>query len=86
MQQLVTITSQGQITIPSSMRRLLGLDEFKKALIQTKKNKIIVEPVPNILSLGGILQKKAIKNKDIKKIIELEEKAIATTISKKYSS
>ncbi|MBL7159753.1 AbrB/MazE/SpoVT family DNA-binding domain-containing protein [Candidatus Microgenomates bacterium] len=85
MQQIVSITSQGQITIPALMRRLLGLDEYKKALIQTKKNKIIIEPVPDILNLAGLLEKKALRNKTVEQIIKLEKEAVVAGIAKKYS-
>jgi AbrB family looped-hinge helix DNA binding protein len=84
MQQLVSITRQGQITIPASFRRLLGLDRYSKAAVRTENNKIIIEPVPDILSLGGIIRKKAIKRKNIEEIIRIEKKAISQVVSKNY--
>jgi len=84
MQQIVSITSQGQITIPALMRRLLSLDEYKKALVQTEENRIIIEPIPDILSLAGFLENRAFKNKTVNQIIELEEKAIAAGVVEKY--
>lgn len=85
MQQIVSITSQGQITIPAFMRRLLNLSEYNKALVQTKKNKIIIEPVPDILNLGGLLKDKALKGRTFDQVIKLEERAVSTGIAKKYS-
>lgn len=85
MQQIVSITSQGQITIPALMRRLLNLSEYNKALVQTKKNKIIIEPVPDILDLAGLLKDKALKGKNFDQIVKLEEKAITTEIAKNHS-
>jgi len=80
MQQIVSITSQGQITIPASMRRKVSLNLFNKALIKTEDNKIVVEPIVDLLSLGGMLKNKAKKQKNIDIVIRLEEKAIAKMV------
>ena len=82
MQQIVSITSQGQITIPASIRRSLGLNKYPKATVYLKNKKIIIEPIPDILTMGGLLKRKAIKGKSIDKTIKLEEKVISETISK----
>lgn len=84
MQQIVSITSQGQITIPASIRRLLRLDKYNKATVRTEDKKIIVEPVPDILRMGGLLQKRAIKGKAINEILKQEEKAVSRTVTKRY--
>lgn len=86
MQQIVSITSQGQITIPASMRRKLDLEKYKKAAVRAEENKIIVEPIPDLLSLAGSLKDKAIKGKTINEIIKLEEEAVAQGFSKTRSS
>ena len=82
MQQIVSITSQGQITIPAVFRRMLGLDQYQKAIVRTEDNKIVVEPIPDLMSIAGALQNKAIKNKRIDEVIKIEEKAIGKTISR----
>ena len=84
MQQIVSITSQGQITIPASIRRLLGLDKYPKATVRLENKKIIIEPIPDILTMGGLLKKKAIKGRTINEIIKLEEKTASKAISEKY--
>jgi len=84
MQQIVSITSQGQITIPARIRKLLGLNKYPKATVHTENKKIIIEPIPNILTMGGLLKKKAIKEKTINEIIKLEEGAVSKAISKKH--
>lgn len=84
MQQIVSITSQGQITIPASMRRLLALNQYKKALVKTEKKRIVVEPISDILSLAGVLKDKAIKGKNIDEIIKLEERATSESIAEKF--
>ena len=80
MQQIVTITSQGQITIPAVMRRAISIDKYKKALASTDGNRIIVEPVSDLFTLAGMLKKKAKKGKNIDAIIELEERAITKMV------
>lgn len=49
----VSITSQGQISIPAKLRRKIGLDKHKQALVTEKEGKIVVEPVKDFLELGG---------------------------------
>lgn len=52
----VTITSQGQISIPAKIRRQLGLDKTKKALLTVEENRVIIEPVKDLLELAGSLK------------------------------
>lgn len=52
----VTITSQGQISIPIRLRRKLGLDKTRKALISEKEGKLMIEPVRDLLDLQGSLK------------------------------
>ena len=80
MQQIVTITDQGQITIPASMRRAISLDLYNKAMVKIEDKMITVEPIVDLLSLGGMLINKSKKQKNIDKIIELEEKTILKMI------
>ena len=86
MTSFVTITSQGQISIPIHIRRMLGLERFRQAVIDVEDNKIIVEPVADILDFEGVLKLKAKKGKPIGQIIEEEEKALAKAIMTKYSN
>ena len=52
----VTITSQGQISIPAKFRRELGLEKTKKALITKESGRLIIEPVKDLLDLAGSLK------------------------------
>ncbi len=56
MQQIVSITSQGQLTIPQSFRKALGIKKAIKASITRDGNRMIVEPKQDFWSLGGSLQ------------------------------
>lgn len=87
MTKIVSITSQGQITIPASIRRLFSLDRYHKALVKVENNRIVVEPVSDILSLAGYLKEKAKTNKAPKKkkideIIKAEEETPYQIIKK----
>lgn len=55
----VSITSQGQISIPAPLRRKLGLNKNKKAFVSEEKGRIIVEPVTDLLKLQGSLKTNA---------------------------
>lgn len=54
----VSITSQGQISIPAKLRRELGLEKSKRAVILKEKGRLIIEPVEDFLELGGSLKLK----------------------------
>ena len=71
----VSITSQGQISIPSKIRKELGIEKNSKALVSIEKGKMVVEPIADFMSLKGSLNKYAKKGMSTEKIIELEEKA-----------
>lgn len=55
---MVSITSQGQISIPIRFRRELGLDKLKKAIISRESSRIIIEPAMDFLDLKGSLKTK----------------------------
>ena len=56
MQQIVSITSQGQLTIPKSFLEELGIFSSTKAVIQKKGSVITVSPKKNFWSLAGSLK------------------------------
>lgn len=58
MSQTVSITSQGQISIPAKMRRELGFSKTNKAVVYAEGGKIVIEPVKDLLSLRGSLKSK----------------------------
>ena len=65
-----TVSSKGQITIPISARRFLGIKEYDRVCIETEKDRITIKSAPNILSYSGsvgkasslIQEKKALKD------------------------
>ncbi len=56
--QLVSITSQGQLTIPKDFREALGITSRTKAEIKIEGDKMMVKPRTNFWSLGGSLKSK----------------------------
>lgn len=55
----VTITRQGQISIPAKLRRAYALDGPKKINLKPLNNgQILLEPVGDILTLKGALKTK----------------------------
>lgn len=56
MTYVVSITSQGQISIPAPIRRKLGLDKSKKAVVTENEGNILIEPVKDFLELRGSLK------------------------------
>lgn len=72
----VSITSQGQISIPAKIRRALGLDIYRKAMVSMEGKNIIIEPVDDLLALSGSLHKYALKGKSAEEIMRLEKKGL----------
>lgn len=84
MTYIVSITSQGQISIPADIRRALNLDKHKKAVVRREKDKVIIEPVKDFLELEGVFKHKAIKGKSIEEIMKLEKDAVGEAIADRY--
>lgn len=66
----VTITAQGQLSIPIKLRRKLDLDRAQ-VTISEEDGKLIIETAPDFLSLGGSLRtnKKPLSNKELDEVI-----------------
>lgn len=58
MQQYITITSQGQITIPVAFRKKFGLNKAQKAIIRADGDKVVIESIADIRSLRGVFASK----------------------------
>lgn len=56
--QVVSITSQGQLTIPKDFREILGITSQTKAEIKIDKDELIVKPKKDFWALGGSLKSK----------------------------
>lgn len=78
------LTSQGQLSIPSKLRRKYNLDKNRGVVITDGNGKIHVEPAKDTSELAGSLHKYAKKNMTIDKIIALEKKAAAEGAVERY--
>ncbi len=52
--EIVTVTSKGQITIPSRLRRELKITEGEKLLVMREGDAIKMIPVPKLSRMAGI--------------------------------
>jgi AbrB family looped-hinge helix DNA binding protein len=52
--ETVTVTSKGQITIPSRLRKELNIVKGEKLLIVREGNVIKMTPVPKLSNLAGV--------------------------------
>ena len=77
MQQIVSITSQGQLTIPKSLRKAFRIEGPVKAVVRKKGKTILVEPKDNFWSLSGSLKSKV-------KLTDKQLKEARQTFSKKW--
>ena len=68
----VTVTKQGQISIPAQIRRKFGLNNRGKALVtETPEGTFLVEPLTDLLSLfGAVKSNKRYNPKNIRKKFE----------------
>jgi AbrB family looped-hinge helix DNA binding protein len=71
MSYIVSITSQGQISIPAKIRRELGLTKKKRAFVSVEKGKVVIEPVRDILELAGSIKtnKRPLSNDELHDIV-----------------
>ncbi len=52
----VSITSQGQISIPAPLRKKMGLNKSGSALVTEKEGKLVIEPIKDLVELRGSLK------------------------------
>jgi len=68
MEQIVSITSQGQLTIPKTILLSFGIRSGAKAVIKRQDKLIIVEPKNDFWSLSGSLKSGvALSDQELKK-------------------
>ena len=52
--ETVTVTSKGQVTLPSKLRKRLNIGKGEKLLVVTEDNAIKLIPVPKLSKLAGV--------------------------------
>lgn len=79
MQAIVSITSQGQITVPMDMRRYLKMGKREKIKATLVGERIVLEKLPEIEDLAGIFEidaKRATKGMTQDEVMAAEKKAV----------
>ena len=53
MAQEVVVTRRGQTTIPTSIRKKLGIQEGTRLMVDTEGDKVVFTKIPSIFDLAG---------------------------------
>jgi len=53
MKREVMVTRRGQTTIPTEVRRKLGIEEGSKLLVEVEGQKVVFTKVPSLFDLAG---------------------------------
>ncbi len=77
-ENIVTITSQGQLTIPRGVRKHFGITGSTKARLRTDGHRIVVEPQNDFWSLSGSLRSPV-------RLTDRQLKAARGTFGKKWA-
>lgn len=72
MTYIQNVTSKGQVTIPLSIREMLGIKPLDKVAFVKENEKVIIKPVSDFMSLkGSIKAKEKFSDEEIdKKVLE----------------
>ena len=67
----ISITSQGQISIPAKIRRELGFSKNSKAIVFKEKGRVVIEPIKDLLEMKGSLKtnKKPLSNDKLHEVV-----------------
>jgi len=71
--ETVTVSSKGQITIPSKLRRELKILEGEKLLVIRERNAIKMIPVPKLSRMAGVDRELFMGRKPSEEIREMRE-------------
>jgi AbrB family looped-hinge helix DNA binding protein len=75
--QITTVTQKGQVTIPASIRKLLGIQPKQKVEFNYSNGQVTISPVKDFLDFGGTISTPAKnKNKDLNSFLKAKRKAI----------
>lgn len=77
------VSDKGQITIPASVRKKLGLKAKSRVEIEIRDNTAIIKPMMSILDLSGILRDRVgDKLSDWEKVRTDMERAVAEQVAR----
>lgn len=70
MLQPTTVNTKGQVTIPIRFRKKLNIRTGTKIVFREKEGQIVLDPVPDLLSMQGFFKtKKKYNKKEIEKAV-----------------
>jgi len=78
------ITSQGQMTIPSSLRKMAGIKRGDEVYLEKTDDGILIKKMGSVDDLVGFFKNSALKNKTMDEIVKLEKKAIEEGYIERY--
>lgn len=81
---LVSITSQGQITIPVKFRERLNFKPGSIIMAKIEDEKLTFAKSNDIFKRLGVHKKSALKNKNFDEVLAIEESAQADAIFEKF--
>lgn len=56
MEEVVTVTSKGQVALPVAVRKQLGVEKGTKMITLVRHGVILMKPIRSFSELGGILK------------------------------
>ena len=65
-EEIVTVSTKGQIAIPADIRDELRLEKGKRMVVTVKNGVVVMKPLKNLSELKGVLSG---VDKDINKVI-----------------
>ena len=65
-----TISQKGQITLPSSFRKKLGMRPHDRVLIEANDEAIVIRPITDIFQLEGFLGRALPQKKEQKQMLK----------------
>jgi AbrB family looped-hinge helix DNA binding protein len=70
MNGISTITQKGQVVIPLSIRRFLGLEASDRLYFEVEKGVIVAKPIDSIEEAMGMIEaKKKVSKNELKKTV-----------------
>lgn len=67
------MTTKGQVTIPVSLRRKLGVEPADRVVFVEKEDAILVKKIPDVGELYGSLENKKVKALSVEEMEEMVE-------------
>jgi AbrB family looped-hinge helix DNA binding protein len=71
--EIVVVSSKGQVTLPSKLRRRLKITKGEKLVVVNEENVIKLVPVPKLSQLAGVDEELFANRKPSKEIEEMRK-------------